>query len=88
MTQYAQLAELTENRLPKIWLVNATLESDKITFELGYMGDGYGAKNAVLVPDGCTYPQFAVTIPSQCRNLPNGVPLTGGYFTIEKIQTE
>jgi|688.fasta_scaffold556359_2 hypothetical protein len=62
---YSQLVELTENQLPKIWLVNATIESDKITFEADYLGDGYGAKNAVLVPDGCTYPQFTVTIPSR-----------------------
>jgi hypothetical protein len=55
-TNYPQLVELTENRLPKIWLVNATIEGDKITFELGYLGDGYGASSAVLVPVGCDYP--------------------------------
>src|SRR5574343_440504 len=47
--KYSQLVELTENRLPKIWLVNGTITGDRITFELGYLGDGYGAKNAILV---------------------------------------
>jgi len=45
---YSQLVERTENRLPKILLVNATITGDKITFELGYLGDGYGAINAIL----------------------------------------
>ncbi len=56
MTVYPQLAELTENRLPKIWLVNATIAGDRVTFELGYLGDGYGANRAVLVPVGEDYP--------------------------------
>ena len=45
---YSQLIELPENRLPKILLVNAKITGDKITFELGYLGDGYGANRAVL----------------------------------------
>ena len=49
---YSQLVERTENRLPKILLVNATITGDRITFELGYLGDGYGAKNAILVASG------------------------------------
>lgn len=85
---YPQLIEMTENRLPKIWLVNGTVGEDRITFELGYLGDGYGAKNAVLVPDGEDYPQYTVTVPSHARNLPTGAILQDGYFTIEKIQTE
>ena len=88
MMQYAQLVEMVGGRLPKIWLINTAITGDRITFELGYLGDGYGAKNAVLAPDGCIYPQYTVSVPSQCRNLPNGVPLIGGYFTIEKIETE
>ena len=47
--QYSQLVEQTENRLPNIWLVNATITGNRITFEIGYLGDGYGAKNAILV---------------------------------------
>jgi hypothetical protein len=55
-THYLQFVEIAKDRLPKIWLVNGTITGDRVTFELGYLGDGYGANQAVLVPVGEDYP--------------------------------
>jgi hypothetical protein len=80
------LEELCQGRLPKIWLVGAVVDGDRLTFEIGYLGDGYGGLKATLVPVGAASPQITVAVPRAVLNLQNGVVLAkGGFFTIEGI---
>jgi hypothetical protein len=82
--RYGQLEELSAGRLPKIWLVEAKVDGDRLTFEIGYLGNGYGGSVATLVPVGRDSPQIRVAVPEAVRNMQNGVVLaSGGFFTIE-----
>jgi hypothetical protein len=84
MAKWNQLEELVSGRLPKIWLLNAEADGDRLTFELGYLGNGYGGLTATLVPVGATSPRIRIKVPSAVLNLQNGVLLAkGGFFTIE-----
>jgi hypothetical protein len=86
MTEFTQLAELTTDRNPDIWVVCATVEGANLSFELAYLNAFYGGSEAVLVPVGAESPRIRVTIPDGVINRPSStILIKPTKFTILEI---